>query len=543
MLHTYVGESDDAVRELVRGPMKSYLASSVSLIKHFAWTFPAFKRPAGGKMADIDLTTLTEAETDAILEHAFERYFETSGMMGTPETCMRMVERAKAAGIDEIGCMIDFGVHKDAALEGLKLLNVVREQANQRPASADAAPIDTTSATVPAARDHSLAAQIARHHVTHMQCTPSMARMMLHDDETRRALGSIRHMMVGGEAFPPSLARELRGVVGGTITNMYGPTETTIWSSTEPMNGDPTTVLIGRPIANTQLYIADQHLQPVPVGVPGELLIGGDGVVRGYLNRPDLTHERFIPDPFMGRSGARLYRTGDLARYRDDGRVEFLGRFDHQVKVRGYRIELGEIEARLAEHPLVKECVVIAREDVPGDVRLVAYLRSAGDVPEVEALRTFLAATLPEFMVPAAFAVVDAFPLTPNAKIDRKALPSPEDVAPQRRTQFRAPEGSLEQSIATVWKDVLNLESVGTDDNFFDLGGHSLLVVQVHRTLRDALERPIALTDLYRFSTIRSLAEHLGSDRGAAAAVEQSQARAHMRQESMQRRLRRSGRT
>jgi hypothetical protein len=352
-------------------------------------------------------------------------------------------------------------------------------------------------------------------------------------------LSRIDHWMIGGEAFPSSLAAELEAAGVRHVTNMYGPTETTIWSTTGEVAGSPASISIGRPIANTRLYILGNGDEPLPVGVPGELLIGGEGVVRGYHERPDLTAERFIPDPFT--PGARLYRTGDLARWQADGTIDFLGRLDHQVKIRGYRIELGEIEARLAAIAGIREAVVIAREDTPGDLRLVAYLIGTSGPMADAALRASLGESLPEFMVPSAFVFLDHYPQTPNGKIDRKALPAPSELRPATSESFEAPDGELEHTIAGVWKEVLYLEQVGVDDNFFDLGGHSLLVVQAHRKLRDLCPKPLSLTDLYRFPTIRGLAGHLHSDDDGDEQVERSQARGERRREAMNRRRRGRG--
>jgi len=543
MLHTFVGDDDAAVRNIVREPMKDYLASSMSLVVDFAWSFPAFERPGGPdqKPEDVDLKSLSEDETDAILEFAFERYYETSGLMGTPDACERMLELCKDADIDEIACLIDFGVDTDLALAALPALDVVRQKVNERPADAVDAVVATDAAPMV---DHSFAAQVERHGVTHLQCTPSHATMLLTDPETRTALGRIPHLMIGGEAFPVSLASELDAVCQGTIRNMYGPTETTIWSSTEPVLGRPESISIGRPIANTQLYILDAGHEPVPVGVAGELWIAGEGVVRGYHQRPELTDERFVPDPFSDRPGARMYATGDLARWMDDGRIDFLGRLDHQVKIRGYRIELGEIEARLAGQEGVREAVVIAREDTPGDVRLVGYVRPAAGSPpgfvlEETALREGLREHLPEFMVPSNVVTLDRFPQTPNGKVDRKALPAPRDVQQRSQAEYKAPENELEAQIADVWKEVLYLEKVGVDDNFFDLGGHSLLVVQAHRKLRDVVPMALTLTDLYRFPTIAGLASHLSSGDGAKETAQASRARADKRRQALGRRRRR----
>ncbi|MBD9653175.1 non-ribosomal peptide synthetase, partial [Ensifer sp. ENS09] len=244
---------------------------------------------------------------------------------------------------------------------------------------------------------------------------------------------------------------------------------------------------IGRPISNTQIYILDAYGAPVPLGVVGELYIGGAGVARGYLNRPDLTAERFQLNPFSHDAGSRMYRTGDLARYLQDGNIEFLGRNDHQVKIRGFRIELGEVETRLGEHPAVSEAVVVAREDQTGDKRLVAYIVSIDDFAEIgdlaSMLRAHLAIHLPDYMVPSAFVHLPAFPLTPNGKLDRRALPAPDDEAYARRG-YEAPQGEIEQILAAIWSDLLGVDRVSRNDHFFELGGHSLLAVQLMERLR-----------------------------------------------------------
>ena len=273
---------------------------------------------------------------------------------------------------------------------------------------------------------------------------------------------------------------------------------------------------IGRPIANAQVYILDAHGEPVPVGVAGEMYIGGAGVARGYLNRPELTAERFLPDLFTGEPGARMYRTGDLGRWLADGNIEFLGRNDFQVKIRGFRIELGEIEARLAEHPAVREAVVIAREDTPGDKRLVAYFTSSerdeSDESAIaaEELRSHLSAKLPEYMVPAAYVRLESLPLTPNGKLDRKALPAPEDDA-YSTPGYEPPQGETEAKLAAIWAEVLKLDRVGRHDNFFSLGGHSLLAVRVVTRLQQALSVEVAIRDLFTHPVLADLARALDS--------------------------------
>jgi len=525
MLHTFVANDEKLVRETVREPLKDYLRSSASLIKQYASTFPAFKNVGGGSAADVDraFQNLSDSDMDALLEHSFGRYYETSGLFGTPTDCVAIVDRLKRIGVDEVACLIDFGIDSETVFSQLTQLDELRERCSAREPDASG--------------DWSIAAQLRRERVTHLQCTPSMAGMLLADGATRGALAQLDHLLVGGEACPPELARELAALGPRTLLNMYGPTETTIWSSTQQLNGAEGPVLIGRPIANTQLYVLDPRLEPVPPGVAGELFIGGAGVVRGYRGRPELTAERFLPDPFASRPGARMYRTGDLARHQPDGSVEFLGRIDHQVKIRGYRIELGEIESVLRKHSSVRDAVVILREDTPGDKRLVAYVvPEVGQSPSPAELRAYAKERLPEFMVPSTAVVLAAFPQTPNRKIDRKALPAPDHAAAPRESAYVSPQNEIEARIAKIWQDVLKLPQVGVEDNFFDLGGHSLLIVQVLAKVRESTGKHLPMTDLFRFPTIRTLAAHLASGGDDEAALAASQDRGAARRELLQRR-------
>jgi acyl carrier protein len=522
MLHSFVGNDAQAVREAVRAPMIAYLRTSTDLVRKFAWSFPAFKRRPGmeDSGAQADQSSITDSEMDALLDYAFHRYYETSGLFGTPQDCLEMVARVRAAGVNEIGCLIDFGLPVQQVLDHLPALDTLRQMANP-PSRAEA---------------ESLPTLMERHGVTHFQCTPSMAHMLVADEAARAQLAKLQRLMIGGEAFPPALARELHGLVGGAVMNMYGPTETTIWSTTHKLDGTPGTVPLGRPLANQQIFILDSRQQPLPHGIPGELIIGGEGIVRGYLHRAELTAERFIPHPF--RAGARAYRTGDLARQRSDGTLEFLGRLDHQIKIRGYRIELGEIEAVLSSHPDVEQAIVSAREDTPGDVRLVGYYVPA-DVhcPPRDELRDHMRAHLPEFMVPALLVEMHALPRTPNGKIDRNALPAPQsNGVALLDADYVAPGDAMEEKVAAIWREVLKLDKVGTRDNFFDIGGHSLLAVQVHRHLRAALDRPLPLTDIFRFPTIQTLSAHLSNSDDGDAAMIQGQARAAGRRAALDRR-------
>ncbi|MGA9772902.1 MAG: MupA/Atu3671 family FMN-dependent luciferase-like monooxygenase [Blastocatellia bacterium] len=352
MLHAFIGDDIEVVREQVRAPLCRYLKSSVDLLRSFARSLNQ----------DVDPTRLSEEEVDALIARSFDRYFETSGLFGTVETSLRLINRLKAIGVDEVACLIDFGLSYDEALSGLHYLNILRERSNQRQERE---------------MDHSIAAQIRRQNVTHLQCTPSLARMLISDAESREVLPTVQKIMIGGESLAPSVVLKYREVTDSKIINLYGPTETTIWSTTQIVEEVEETVSIGRPIANTQIYILDKQLQPTPPGVPGHMHIGGAGVVRGYHQRADIAAERFIPDFLSGAQGGRLYCTGDLASYRPDGRIEFLGRIDRQMKISGHRIEPGEIEATLEKHPSVKNAVVIAREGEAGDNRLICYVVGA----------------------------------------------------------------------------------------------------------------------------------------------------------------------
>ena len=526
MLHTFVGEDNDIVRELVRQPMKDYLRSSMKLVLNYAWSFPAFKKPKGdnAKLEDVDIGALSEEETETILDFAFERYFENSGLFGTPDTCEEMINRCKQADINEIACLLDYGVDTDAVMESLPFLKKVRDLTNRDPDIED---------------DFSFAAQVIDQNVTHFQCTPSMARMLSLSNEAREALGNIDHLFIGGETMPSSLAKDLVALKKSTLTNMYGPTETTIWSTTHLISEEMDEVPIGRPIANTRTYILDKYNQPSPIGIPGELYIGGEGVVRGYLNKPELTSERFVPDPFSASDSERIYWTGDLAQYRKDGTIEFLGRVDHQVKIRGYRIEPGEIESILDQHKNIRESVVVLREDTPGDQRLVAYYVPDEESISPSELRAKLRDSLPDYMVPSDFIALESLPLTPNSKIDRIALPSPQEVQASPEKKFVAPESDLEQKVVELWQNILKVEKVGTNDNFFDLGGHSLLIVRLHAEIKTALDQPVSLTDLYRFPTVRTFVEYLTSS-GTAETLKKSTDRAQRRREMTKHRRRRA---
>jgi acyl-CoA synthetase (AMP-forming)/AMP-acid ligase II len=479
MLHTFVHEDLDHVRRVVRQPFTRYLEQSVDL-------FTPLYRELG-----LDPSNLSPKDKQTLLQFAFERYFSTSGLFGTPTSCRELIDKVSDAGVDEIACMVEFGIAPEQVLEGLGYLRQLLQ------------------------RDESFAAQLERHGISHLQCTPSTARLLV-DTGAGEALSRLDALLVGGEALPGPLASALAEQLPGRVINVYGPTETTIWSSSFGVSSpfDAVTSL-GKPLRNTTMYVVDEHLELVPDGVRGELCIGGDGVAHGYLGRPELTAERFVPDRY-GRPGARMFRTGDVVRRRSDGTFQFLGRNDHQVKVRGFRVELGEIEAALERHPSVGGAAAMAQSDHAGDQRLVAYVTGrpgASATPNTAVLREYLAALLPSYMVPSAFVLLDELPRTPNGKLDRKALKPLEDLAP---TEAVPPRDTLEHALCLEWADVLGLPSVGIDDDFFSLGGHSLMATRLRSRLAEHFGVELSVADLFRATSVRKLAELLRPHAGVA---------------------------
>jgi amino acid adenylation domain-containing protein len=382
-----------------------------------------------------------------------------------------------------------------------------------------------------------LAELVRRYRITTLWLTAGLFHMVV--AEGTEALAGIHQLLSGGDVLSPGqVLRAVRGLPECRLLNGYGPTETTIFATTYPLrelSPDASTVPIGRPIASTSTYVLDRWLQPLPVGIPGELFIGGPGVARGYFGRPALTAERFIPDPVSGERGARLYRTGDRARWLPDGTLEFLGRGDAQVKVRGFRVELGEIEAVLARHPLVQTAIVVAFGEHPEEMRLVAYVmaRRAGSTPSAvidpAALRAYLEERLPEYMRPAAFVMLPAIPLTAVGKVDRRALPPPGAEPIASGVADVAPVTSTEEKIARIWAEVLGREGIGVHDDFFALGGHSLLATQVVSRTRRALAVELPLRAIFEQPTIAGLAARVDAERSLGTASPAASVRAYPR--------------
>jgi acyl-coenzyme A synthetase/AMP-(fatty) acid ligase/acyl carrier protein len=379
---------------------------------------------------------------------------------------------------------------------------------------------------------HAFYAVLAQEGVTVLNQTPSAFRqlMQVEDDAAAcRALG-LRYVIFGGEALDFGALRPWftrHGDATPQLINMYGITETTVHVTFRPISQadlETTGSRIGKPLPDLKLYLLDAHREPVPVGVPGELYVGGGGVARGYLHRAELTAERFVPDPFDPDPQARLYRTGDLARLLEpDGDIEYLGRIDHQVQIRGYRVELGEIEAELGSYPGIREALVLAHGQ-GADMRLTGYVIAAGEPPSAVALRRHLQGRLPDYMIPASFIPVPSFPLTANGKLDRAALIRLDGSRPETDIAYAAPQDDMERLLASLFAEALAIDRVGIHDNFFDLGANSLLLVQLHRQLRERLGQDISVIRLFQFTTVASLARELARPPSAVQSPDAQQA-------------------
>jgi hypothetical protein len=361
-------------------------------------------------------------------------------------------------------------------------------------------------------------AQLLRDHaITTIAIPPSLL-----DTIPEGEYPALQSIIAGGEAC--SAATAARWSRGRRLFNAYAPTEATVYATAKQyVETDSRIPSLGRPISNMQLYLLDPRLRPVPIGITGEIHVGGVGLARGYLNRPSLTAERFVPDPFSRIPGARLYKTGDMARFLADTEIEFVGRVDQQVKLRGFRIELGEIETVLGQYPGVREAVVVAREDAPGGKRLIAYVVAGEKIPPTTSeMRDYLKRTLPEYMVPSAFVVLEALPLMNTGKVDRNALPAPEQARPELDQAYVEPRTPVEQVLCGFFSEVLQIDPVGVRDSFFDLGGHSLLATQVSSRLRAAFQVELPLRRLFESPTVEGLAAAILKDHGNRKRVEQT---------------------
>ncbi|MGZ5135518.1 MAG: MupA/Atu3671 family FMN-dependent luciferase-like monooxygenase, partial [Flavitalea sp.] len=450
MLHTYIGSDLEKVKTEVKEPFKFYLKSSINLINNLA------------KSLNIKIDKIDERDENELLEIAFERYWQTAALLGTKESCEALVQKLSSIGVTEIACLIDFGVANEKVIEGLDYLNDLRKTFNQ-----------------------SISPKFPNQTITSLQITPSYLGALIEDHQSHLFLKSLKHIIVGGEKLPEDLLEKLSVRTEAAIYNMYGPTETTIWSTVKKIDFG-SGITIGKPIQNTGIYILNPNKDLCPIGVLGELYIGGAGIARGYFKQPELTGKRFTQNPFTGNSADKIYNTGDLARWLPNGEIEIAGRNDDQIKLSGYRIEPGEIEYVINQTVGVKKSVVTIKEDSKGNKTLVGYVQVNHTFDKTE-LHARLGTMLPNFMVPSIIMELDEFPLTNNGKINKKALPSPNGIG-LLPDQFMAPRDEVERILANILEQLLGAERVGVHDNFFELGVHSLLALRLVSAARHALE-------------------------------------------------------
>lgn len=487
MLHAFIGEDIDEVERIVEEPFTEYLKSSVGINK-------ILMEEAGLSVEDMDGDMMK-----VLLKNAFKRYYNTSSLIGTKNKCREMVLQLKEIEVDEIACLIDFGVEKDKVLESLEHINDLKQLFDNR-----------------SHKNH--------RPITMMQSTPSFIKMSVESTGSARFLKPLNTLLLGGEGLPYSLLETLRENTTADIYNMYGPTETTIWSAMHKIGNEDTVVSVGKPILNTQILILDKNMKLVPVGVKGHLFIGGDGVSKGYWKRESLTDERFVDNPY--HPGNTIYNTGDIAKFNEDGTIKLIGREDNQVKIRGHRIELGDIESCLNSHTDIKQSVVIVKGEYENK-SLAAYYVSDKNIDSA-LLRDQLLESLPAYMLPAYFIKLESLPLTPNGKIDRKKLPHPETVI---RDSYIAPSNDTEEILVSIWSEVLELnkELISVNKSFFELGGNSLKILKLNALMNERLNWNVSIPEIFRYPSIESLIDHKTNSNNsteeykAAAAIEISE--------------------
>lgn len=489
MIHSFVSHSEEYSRQYVKEPFKNYLRTSIDLIKQV--------------YTGDDLDKLTSDEMDSVLENAFERYYSTNGLFGTVASCQTLITKLKEIGVTEVACLIDFGIADNIVLENLHYLNELRISSN----SSD---LETYSW-------NNIADLIERHEVTHLQCTPSLAQLIFESAQPKK-LKSLATLMIGGEVVNWPLVHKLKQNTSAKIYNMYGPTETTIWSSFALIQDK---LIIGKPLSNQRMYVLDGNLIPLPPGLVGELYIGGDGLARGYLNQSELTKDRFIDNPFQAGTNKyqnkndRLYKTGDLVRYLPDGNIEYVGRNDFQVKIKGVRVELSDIEANLLAYPEIREAVVIAKNysdkhsSAQNNYYLIAYYVAANKLDK-SMIYSYLETRIPQYMIPSMFVHLNELPLTKNGKVNRQALPH---LEPHTEDKYCPPRNELEAKMCEIYASILKLEprQVGIHDDFFRLGGDSVVSIQLVSQLRKQLDLDlkISVRDVFRYRNIRDLFDNV----------------------------------
>jgi natural product biosynthesis luciferase-like monooxygenase protein len=474
MVHAFVHPDRQYLQSRAKAAFRGYLQTSAALFQRLLQA-----------SAENELDSTSDAERDRRLDRQVDRLLDSSTLVGSFDECLGRLESIALAGVDEIACLIDFGLPAQAVLDSLPALARLQQAWSA---------------------DYSIAAQVRRHGVTHLQVTPSMASMLLASEREHASLSSIDTLLVGGEALSQDMADQLCAATGGRVLNVYGPTETTVWASAADVrNGEPVT--LGKPLANSHLYVLDARREPVPAGVVGEIAIGGSSVARGYLHRPELTRDRFVVDPF--RQNARMYLTGDLGRRRADDTVEFLGRRDSQVKVRGHRIELLEIEAAANSVPGVRQSAAAVVSGSGGQAAIALFFtRESGSSLHPDGVREGLRRRLPLYMVPDGIQELDELPQTFNGKIERKQLARLTSTLQHReRAGGISPRNEVELALVGIWEELLSVRPIGMRENFFELGGHSLLAVKMVAAIKAALGKELALQSLFQATTIEEQAK------------------------------------
>ncbi|WP_298510750.1 MupA/Atu3671 family FMN-dependent luciferase-like monooxygenase [uncultured Kordia sp.] len=479
MLHTFVSHDDEYVRNTVEEPFKNYLRHSVNLIKPLA------------EAANLDI----ENDMDTIINMAFDRYYHSSGLFGTPTSCIHKIKKIKAIGVDEIACLIDYGIEESIVLENLKYVSELNEsiQKQQRKSNYFAKRLETK---------WSIPEIIQKHGVNQLQTTPSLMQEILLSEGGKAALQQLKTLLVGGEALPKELVNTLLELRQKPLYNMYGPTETTIWSSYKKID-TVDAVTIGKPLANTCIYILNETQQLCSIGVVGELCIGGDGVALGYLGREDLNAKKFINNPFpTNEQYPTLYKTGDLARWLPNGELECLGRIDDQVKINGHRIETAEIENILNQFSGITQAVVVYNKKIQD---LVVYLL-ANSIYDESTLRNYMSAKLPNYMLPNHYYEVTEFPLNQNGKIRRNVL-AEREITTYITTKYEAPRNDLDAQIVAIWEEILSLSQIGITQEFFELGGNSLKGMFLINKINEQFGIELNLLDMFSHTQIKSLSD------------------------------------
>ncbi|GAA4279087.1 non-ribosomal peptide synthetase [Aquimarina mytili] len=471
MLHAFIGEDIEEVERIVEEPFTEYLKTSIGLNK-------LLMEESGLNSDDID-----GKEMKLVLKNAFKRYYKNSSLIGTKSKCSEMVLNLKKIGVDEIACLIDFGVENDKVLESLTHIEELKQL-------------------------FAMKGNKAHQPITMMQSTPSFIKMTQEGGSSVKFLGSLKTLLLGGEPVPKMLVEQLQEKTSASIFNMYGPTETTVWSSIHKFSEEDSKVTVGTPIINTQILILDKNKKMVPVGVPGTLFIGGKGVSKGYWANEQLTNERFVQNPY--KENDIIYDTGDIAKWNVDGTIELIGREDAQVKIRGHRIELGEIESQLNKHNLIQQSVVVCN-NVEEEKYLAAFY-VASEPLDVNDIRTYLFDYLPSYMQPSFFIQLNEMPLTPNGKIDKKALPNPLSI---QEHDFVAPSNSEEEALVEIWSEVLELHAnqISVEKSFFELGGNSLKILKLNSLMQEKLNWEVSIPEMFRYPSIASLIAYKNSSK------------------------------